>query len=238
MRKVVSCSEFSRLRRLLRPEPDTEADPEPSAGLVNTVFSEVAPPSIRQVSHSPKQPAVGDSTVITAKVTDPDGVASVRLEVQAVAPGAYVPAFLAKTTRALLSNPTAPRAENPAYERDWDSQLMTDDGIGADEVAGDGVYSAILESRPNRTLVRYRITVEDTGGETVRVPYADDERLNFAYFQYDGIPDYRTNVGTFSASEVQSVPVYHVLTTAANFNQAVGYNGSDQLSRDNYDARS
>ncbi|MDB4432656.1 CotH kinase family protein, partial [Akkermansiaceae bacterium] len=134
--------------------------------------------------------------------------------------------------------PTVPRAENPAYERDWDSQLMTDDGIGADQVSGDGVYSAILESQPNRTLVRYRITVEDSGGETVRVPYADDERMNFAYFQYDGIPDYRTNVGTFSSSEVQSVPVYHVLTTSANFNQAVGYNGSDQISRDNYDARS
>ncbi|MDA7898439.1 CotH kinase family protein, partial [Akkermansiaceae bacterium] len=153
-------------------------------------------------------------------------------------PGAYVPAFLAKTTRALLSNPTAPRAENPAYEQNWASRLMTDDGIGADEVAGDGVYSAILESQPNRTLVRYRITVEDKGGESVRVPYADDERMNFAYFQYDGIPDYRTNVGTFSSSEVQSVPVYHVLTAAANFNQAVGYNGSDQISRDNYDARS
>ena len=231
-------NDFGLNIELLRPEPDTEADPEPSAGLVNTVFSEVAPPFIRQVNHSPKQPTSGESTVITAKVTDPDGVASVTLEVQDVAPGAYVSAFLAKTTRALLSNPTAPRAENPAYEQNWASQLMTDDGIGADEVAGDGVYSAILESRPNRTLVRYRITVEDTGGESVRVPYADDERLNFAYFQYDGIPDYQTNVGTFSANEVQSIPVYHVLTTSANFNQAVAYNGSDQIGRDNYDARS
>lgn len=223
---------------LLRPEPDAEADPEPSAGLINTVFSEVAPPAIRQVDHSPRQPAVGEPTVITAKVTDPDGVASVTLEVQDVAPGAYVPAFLAKSTPALLANPTAPRAANPAYEQNWVSQLMTDDGIGADEVASDGIFTATLASRSNRTLVRYRITVEDTEGESVRVPYADDERLNFAYFQYAGVPDYQTNVGNFPSSEIESVPIYHVLTTAANFNQAVGYNGADQIGRNNYDARS
>lgn len=224
--------------KLIRPEPDVEAEPMPSAGLVNTVFSNEVPPAIRQVDHSPKEPAVGESTVITAKVTDPDGVASVTLEVQDVAPGSYVPAFLAKSTPALLANPTAPRTPNPAYEQNWVSQLMTDDGLGADEVAGDGIYSASLASRPNRTLVRYRITVEDTGGAAIRVPYADDERLNFAYFQYDGIPDYQTNVGTFSSSEIQSVPVYHVLTTSANFNQAVAYNGGDRIGRDNYDARS
>lgn len=231
-------SDFGVNVELLRPAPAVEAEPEPSPGLVNTVFSETVPPAIRQVDHSPKQPVVGESTVITAKVTDPDGVAAVTLEVQDVAPGAYVPAFLAKSTPALLANPTAPRTPNPAYEQNWVSQVMTDDGLGADEVAGDGIYSASLASRPNRTLVRYRITVEDTGGESVRVPYADDERLNFAYFQYDGVPDYETTSGTFSAETIEAIPVYHVLTTSADFNQAVAYNGGDRIPSNNFDARS
>ena len=38
----------------------------------------------------------------------------------------------------------------------------------------------------NRYLTRYRITVEDTGGNSVQVPYEDDPQLNFAYFVYGG----------------------------------------------------
>ena len=72
----------------------------------------------------------------------------------------------------------------------------------------------------------------------MKVPYPDDERLNFGYFQYDGIPDYETNVGTFPASDMDSVPVYHVLTTSANFNLAVAYNRADQIDKNNFDARS
>lgn len=223
---------------LIRPEPESDAEPQPSPGLGNTVFSEIAPPAIRQVDHSPRQPAASEQVVVTAKVTDPDGVASVVLEAQVVAPGAYVPAFLSKSTPLLLSNPTAPRTPNPAYEQNWTTYTMVDDGTGADEVAGDGIYAVELPGQPNRTLVRYRITVTDGNGAGIRVPYEDDDQLNFAWFTYDGVPDYQTNSGTFPASVIESIPVYHVLTTSADFNQMVGYNGGDRIPRDNYDARS
>ena len=223
---------------LIRPEPETDAEPQPSPGALNTVFSEQAPPAIRQVSHFPKQPTSSESVVVTAKVTDPNGVASVVLEAQTVAPGAYVPAFLAKTTTQLLANPTGPRTPNPAYEENWTSYQMVDDGSGLDEVAGDGIYTVALLSEPNRTLVRYRITVADTAGAQVRVPYEDDDQLNFAWFHYDGVPDYPTTSGTVPSSVMGSIPVYHVLTTSADFDQAVAYNSGDRIPANNFDARS
>jgi hypothetical protein len=223
-------NDFGLNVELIRPEPDTEATPRPSPGLVNSVFSEVAPPAIRQVDHQPEAPRAGEAVVVTAKVTDPEGVASVVLETQVVAPGAYVPAFLAKPTSLLLSNPTGPRNPNPAYEQNWTSQPMVDDGSGADAVAGDGIYTATLTGQPNRHLVRYRITVADGEGTQVRVPYEDDGQLNFAWFHYDGVPDYEGTPG----SVIESIPVYHVLTTPADFNQMV----NESIPRDNYDARS
>lgn len=236
--RAVANIDFGFDIELIRPEPETDALPRPSPGGINSVSSSEAPPAIRQVSHTPEQPGSSDAVVVTAKVTDPDGVASVVLETQVVAPGSYVPAFLAKSTPQLLSNPTGPRTPNPAYEQNWSSQNMVDDGTGADEFAGDGIYTATLPAQPNRHLVRYRITVADLGGASVRVPYEDDDQLNFAWFHYDGVPDYQTTSGTFPASVIESVPVYHVLTTSADFNQMVGYNGGDRIPRDNYDARS
>ncbi len=238
-------SDFGLNFELIRPGPDLEAPPIPSPGAQNTVYSVTVPPAIRQVDHSPKQPMAGETTVITAKVTDPDGVGSVNVEVQTVAPGAYVPAFLAKTTTVLRSQPNAPRDPNPAYEQNWVNYEMKDDGSGLDEIAGDGVYTAAISGEVSRTLVRYRITVIDLLGAEQRVPYADDPKLNFGYFHYDGIPEYvagtRSVLGvphTYSAETMSSVPSYHILTTAANFDQAVAYSGGDQIPRNEYDARS
>lgn len=223
-------NDFGLNVELIRPEPDTEATPRPSPGLINSVFSGTAPPAIRQVDHQPEQPRAGEAVVVTAKVTDPQGVASVVLETQTVAPGAYVPAFLAKSTSLLQARPNDPRDPNPAYDQNWNSVVMVDDGTGGDAVAGDDIYTAQVTGQPHRTLVRYRITVSDFEGEAVRVPYEDDGQLNFAWFHYDGVPDYE---GT-PASALESIPVYHVLTTPADFNQMV----NETIPRDNYDARS
>jgi len=54
------------------------------------VFLENIPPHIRQVAHTPKQPASGQVVTVTTKVTDPDGVASVMLMYQLVNPGSYI----------------------------------------------------------------------------------------------------------------------------------------------------
>lgn len=235
---ALGSNDFGLNIELIQPATDPTLPPFPSPGAANSVFSPNAPPAIRQIEHSPRSPVANEPTVVTAKVTDPDGVASVILEAQSVAPGAYVPAFLAKSTSALLSNPTGPRTPNPAYEQNWTSYAMLDNGVFPDEVAGDGIYSVSLPGQPNRTLVRYRITVSDSLNAEARVPYADDDRLNFAYFQYDGVPDYVASGETYPSSVINSVPVYHILTTPADFDQAVGYDGADRIPSNNFDARS
>jgi hypothetical protein len=65
------------------------AYPTPAA-YNETVYLENTPPHIRQVNHSPKQPKSGQVVNVTAKVTDPDGVADVTLSYQIVEPGNYI----------------------------------------------------------------------------------------------------------------------------------------------------
>lgn len=219
----------------------------PTPGGLNLVFANNAPPQTRKVIHLPMQPGVGEPTLITAEVTDPHGVNSVRLEYQVVTPGSYVPGYLAKPYDTLVSQPNRPLASNPAYTNaaNWTTVSMVDDGTGGDLEIGDGIYSVTLPGQGSRALVRYRMVVEDVLGASVRVPYADDPQLNFAYFSYDGVPDYvagtRSVLGvphTYPAEVMTSVPVYHLLANDADFAQCVAYSGSEQISRGNYDARS
>lgn len=217
---------------------ETPGSPTPSR--VNSAFSALAPPNIRQVRHTPQQPASTEDMVISAKVTDPDGVSEVSLAYTLIRPGRYVPAFLAKSHSQLLSNPTAPRQTNPSYLRNWLTVNMRDDGLGADVEAGDDIYTATIPSTSydHRTLVRYRITVSDSGGTSATAPFPDDASLNFSCFVYDGIPDYVTTTRTYSADTVlSSLPAYHLLTTEQDYDQCVAYDGN-QIPRNSYDARS
>ena len=66
---------------------------------------------------------------------------------------------------------------------------MRDDGTGGVDQPGDGIFSGEIPSQSHRTLLRYRITVEDSLNNAARVPYPDDAALNFACFVYDGFPD-------------------------------------------------
>ena len=71
----------------------------------------------------------------------------------------------------------------------------------------------------HRRLIRYRITVTDIAGASVRTPYADDESPNFAYFCYNGVTDWNAskrpgvapNV-TYPAEALDSIAVYHLIT--------------------------
>ena len=218
----------------------------PTPGDANSVASDLAAPNIRQVDHAPGQPRDSEPVVITAKVTDPEGVGSVELQYRPIAPGSYVPAYLAKSTSELHANPTSPLRSNRRYRSGWIGVPMVDDGTGDDAVAGDDIYTATLDAQPNRTLVRYRIEVTDVPGTSVTVPYADDESLNFAYYVYNGIPDFvagtRSVTGrvptTHSAATLGALPTYHLLTTQEDFDQCVAYNGADQVNKGNTEARS
>jgi hypothetical protein len=196
------------------------AYPTPAAR--NTgVYADNIPPHIRQVKHSPKQPQSGDVVTITAKVTDPDGVASVMLLYQLVNPGHYI------------------RIEDAEYTRNWTSVQMHDDGLAGDAVAADDIYTVQLAGhlQTHRRLVRYRIVVVDTHGLNLLVPYPDDTQPNFAYFVYDGVPAWRgavqpgiTPVIEFSAGVMRSLPVYHLIakkTDIENCTWFEKYGGSE-----------
>ncbi|MEX0585545.1 MAG: hypothetical protein WD176_02800, partial [Pirellulales bacterium] len=184
----------------------------PTPGRANSVFSTQAPPQVRQVDHTPEQPAAEQDVLITAKVTDPDGVAGVQLEYQLVEPGDYI------------------EIADPRYATQWTALAMRDDGLAGDVVAGDDLYSAIIPAalQTHRRLVRYRITATDTLGRSIRTPYEDDPVPNFAYFVYSGVPVWsgaiqpgsidpnRAQVVTYDAAALTAVPVYHLLTTRSD----------------------
>ncbi len=201
-----------------------------SPGERNLSWSTTAAPAVRQVRHTPEQPASADAIVITARVTDPQGVASASLAYQTVAAGAFIPSTLPKAVSGgNFVGVDTPLAPNPAFEdpANWTVVAMNDDGTGDDALGGDGVWTATIPPQANRTLVRYRVTVADNGGASDRVPYADDPSLNFACFVYDGVPDYE---GT-SAADLQKLPVYHLLTRKSDWDQCVAYdaNASQRL---------
>lgn len=178
----------------------------PTPGRVNSVFATNAPPQIRQVDHSPKQPVSNQDVKITAKITDPDGVRSVTLQYQLVDPGQYI------------------ALSDAAYQTNWISVPMTDDGSTGDAVAGDNVFTAVMPAhiQTNRRLVRYRITAVDSTGLSVTVPYSDDAQPNFAYFVYDGIPAWSgaarpgvSPVQTIGTNIMRSLPTYHLISKQA-----------------------
>jgi hypothetical protein len=115
---------------------------------------------------------------------------------------------------------------------------MFDNGTNGDAVAADGIYAAVIPAQPHRTLVRYRISAADLPGTSIRVPYADDESLNFAYFVYNGVPDYVTTTSVAGANKVwpkdmlTSLPVYHWIIGPEDMLTLQAYNASEQFPND------
>lgn len=192
------------------------ARPTPTKANLEVIADNIGP-HIRQVRHRPKQPASGEAVVITAKVTDPDGVASVALQYQLVDPGHYI--------RYQRSDGNNQRYLDSEYQKNWVSVPMVDDGMAGDERAGDDVYTVQMPGslQMHRRLVRYCITAEDSAGAFVKVPYSDDPQPNFAYFVYDDVPPWsgaiapgssnaaQARVVTYETDVMGSLPVYHLL---------------------------
>jgi len=209
--------------------PATELTGEvASPGARNLQFSANPAPNIEEVSHSPSQPTSGNPVVVTARLSDSDGIASAVLSVQTVNPGSYIPAYLPLPIVNNRIDTSQGRPANPDFEHParWTNYTMNDNGTGGDAVAGDGVYSATIPAKENRVLVRYRVTAVDGAGKSVRAPFADDASKNFAYFVYNGVPDYQG----IPSSTLTSLPVYQFITRERDYDQCVAYNSSDRLS--------
>lgn len=179
----------------------------PTPGARNSVTAANAPPAVRQVDHSPAAPLPGDAVVVSAKVTDPDGVATVWLEYQVVEPGAYI------------------RSTDAAFSSNWRTLPMRDDASNGDAVAKDDIYSATLPPalQQHRRLIRYRIRTWDGALNQISVPYADDDCPNFAYFCYGTVPAWTgavrpgvTAADTFSTATMSKVRPWHLLSNATD----------------------
>ncbi|NQT89041.1 lamin tail domain-containing protein, partial [bacterium] len=198
----------------------------PTPGAANSVLAANLPPTIRQVDHSPNTPSSGEAVAITAKITDVDGVAAVTLEYQLVQPGGYI------------------HLTDPEYAANWTPVPMADDGLGGDDAASDFVYTAVLPGaiQTHRLLVRYRITIEDSTGLSVTVPYADDTQPNFAYFVYDAVPNWsgaidpdssdpaRAEVAVYDDAVMNSLPIYQLISSKDTVEHSTWidrYGGSD-----------
>ncbi|WP_200268118.1 lamin tail domain-containing protein [Luteolibacter pohnpeiensis] len=209
--------------------PDGEATMEiASPGAQNYQFKINPAPNIEEVVHAPTQPTSNEAMVVTAKLSDADGIASATLSYQIVSPGNYIPAYLPLPIVDHQFNTNLPRTPNPAFEdpANWTNIPMWDDGTHGDAVPGDGIFTAVIPGQNNRTLVRYRVSATDLQNESARAPFDDDESKNFACYVYDGVPDYQG----VSASTLQTLPVYQFLTRQQDYDQCVAYNSADQLS--------
>ncbi|MDA7862350.1 lamin tail domain-containing protein [Akkermansiaceae bacterium] len=209
----------------------------PTPGAINSVQSATLPPAIRKVSFEPIGRVLdrdltifpGEDVRITAKVTDPDGVASVTLRYEIVEPGDYI------------------ALDDPAFGSDQVVLSMVDDGTGNDALAGDSIYSVTIPSsiQTHRRLIRYTIISADSLSHAITVPYLDDPVPNFAYFVYGGIPDWTGSkrpgvsaTANFDFSQIEPVATYHLVTTKQDHSDAQyipgttrsgGYGGSDYL---------
>jgi len=172
----------------------------PSPARRNVQFTTNVPPTVEQVSHLPKQPVSNTYVDITARISDPDGVDRVELSYQIVEPGNYV------------------SIANAEYHDGWTTVAMSRTGDNDNRGL---LYRAVIPStvQKHRHLIRYRIRVSDSVGNTVSTPYADDPQPNFAYFVYDTPAPWsgavRPGVDApvrYDFTAMHPLPVYHLIS--------------------------
>lgn len=102
-----------------------------SPGLPNSRRVANAGPAIYDVKHTPVLPATSQPVVVTARATDPQGIAALTLRYRI--------------------DPT------PTYT----DVLMVDDGTSGDDIANDGIYSGTIPGQPSGTMVPFYVQGRD-----------------------------------------------------------------------------
>ncbi len=216
--------------------PETQGTP----GLQNSTFAAKVPPAIRNVEHLPVAPKSFEPIIVSAKVSDSDGLASVTLAYQVCTAGNYIPgkssllpsAVTATRIDWALQNIDNKMPDNPAFEdpANWTTIPMSDNGTVKGDIAGDGVFSAVIPAQPHRALVRYRVFATDLLGANVRVPGNKDPRKNYAAYVYNAVPAYLgVNGENITPSTLNSLPIYQMISRASDWDRMIAYNTADQF---------
>lgn len=110
-------------------------------GLPNSRLVSNAGPAVYAVTHSPAVPDASQPVVVTARVSDPDGISSVSLRFRNGDTGTF------------------------------SSVAMRDDGLSGDAIAGDGLWSATLSGRATGTRAQFHIDAFDAAGTAVQASF-------------------------------------------------------------------
>lgn len=173
-------------------------------GRPNSVYQDSPPPLVEWPHTQPSAPRGGEEVAIETRVhfADPEAV---TLLYQVVAPGAYI------------------QLNSPDYSRQWTRIAM--------QPLGDDRYAAIIPGQPHRSLVRYIIHASNSDGETY-LPDATEPSPNLAYFVYDGVPPYRVQIPEERVhTELEKVPVYHLIANAEDVRQCLEIRLTDRIQR-------
>lgn len=109
-------------------------------GLPNSRRVANAGPAIYDVTHTPALPRANEPVIVTARVSDPDGLGNLNLRFR--------------------TDPSATLS----------TLAMRDDGTAGDAVAGDGLYSATISGRAGGTLIAFRLEATDASGASAVFP--------------------------------------------------------------------
>jgi len=109
-------------------------------GLPNSCAATNVGPAIYQITHAPAVPAANQAVTVTARVSDPDGVASLTLRYR--------------------NDPTITLT----------SVAMNDAGTNGDAVAGDGIYTTTIPGRPAKSAVAFTLLATDQFGAASTFP--------------------------------------------------------------------
>jgi hypothetical protein len=146
----------------------------------NSQYVASAGPAIYNVTHNPAVPAANQPVVVTAQVHDPKGVQSLTLNYR------------------IDPSPT------------YTSVPMQDNGLGGDQIAGDGIFSATIPGNPANTLAAFYISAANSNSVATRFPTirpGDNEPIRECAVLFgDGNPS-----GSFA--------VYHLWITQTNVNR-------------------
>jgi hypothetical protein len=113
-------------------------------GARNSRYLGNAPPAITEVQHSPVLPAANQPILVTAQLSDPDGLASAVLNYR-IDPGNI-----------------------------YSSVMMSDAGTGGDAVAGDGVYTAVIPGQPAGKMIAFYLQASDGGLPSASATFPND----------------------------------------------------------------
>jgi CotH protein/lamin tail-like protein len=133
-----------------------------SPGMPNSTYITNAGPAIYNVTHNPPLPAASQPVVVTANVSDPDGVTNLTLYYRIDPATNYI------------------------------AVPMVDDGTGGDAVPGDGVFSATIPGQVANQIVAFYISATDSLGAATSFPAIrpnDNEPVRECVVMFgDGIP--------------------------------------------------